>query len=450
MDVSQAHIYYQLMTYLDDVSIKENKHREVYLNSNGDCQGWSFLFAYYHNIKCPQEFNDILSYISHWDRRLSSLSTNRGMSEILKSKYTNGIELFEQTINDVTWFSHNKSRSFSNFQLSQDDRIDQWHYVEDQKSQLQNIFQFLQVPGKVINYSNLPDILQIAHQWTDSWLDIGVYSKLGGHALSIYINPEGTYTYYDCNQPLGSYESDSPEFISQLIFNALGDAIGTELNDFSLYQFTPKFHSDIDDSFTQSVHQSPLNISYRAAESFLNLAIDQRSYDPIYTLLSTDPKNISQLLDSYGKYILTLSAEDGHQVLTEFLLINGVDINTRRVSDGKTPLMLAAQQGHQEMVSLLIEYGASIIISDYRGNTAQSLAIKNHHDQLAHYLNNLHQKSSILVLDDCIDFHQNEIAGLEATSILQVQPIHSELQMPVLNNNPLISVVSHPDCIAFA
>jgi hypothetical protein len=448
-NLSQSFIYNKLTDFTQGMSNIEGKFRHNYLNWYGDCNGWAFLFAYYNNVKRGQEFTDILTYISKWDGRISSLYSNDGMSNALKAKYDDGISLFEQTINDVTWFSQNHSRAFINYKLTQDDRILQWECAGDHQSQLHNIFQFLHIGQKNywhgIDYSELADMLKIAHQWTDSWLDIGVYSDVGGHALSVYISPDGTYSFYDCNEPSGAFVSDSPIQISSKIWNSLGwGNSDIAVLDFSLYQFTPMDYT-ISDDYTQS-----LDISCSAADHFLSLATDNRNYEAISMVLSSDDKNRTSLVKSLGNSILIKCAEDNQVDLAEFLLNHGVDVNYRSWhQQNKTPLMFAAEKGNREMATLLIEYGANINMQSNWGSTALSLAKKNHHDQLALYLESFNDKNTILAIDDLIDMHQSAIPGLEAQAPSPIQTTLNDPTSPLILVNPLLSV-SLPDSIIVA
>ncbi len=425
-DISQANIHYKFNSYLSQIGMKEGKPREVYLNEKGDCNGWSFLFSYYNGIKKGQEFKDILNYIARWDNHIHSLNSNYGMSATLKNKYANGKQLFEQTINDVAWFSHLNTKSFDNGKLAQDHRAEQWQFVEDNKNDLHKVFAF--VSTDMINRSVLPDMLRIASSWKNAWLDLGVYSKLGGHAISVYINSEGTYTFYDCNNAQGPFESYSSKTISQRIYNALGH--DSELRDFSLYQFTQKEPS-YSDRTIESPNPSSLNIHYRAAETFLKLALETHDLKPIYTLLSTDHVNQSSLIHTYGKKALLMAVTDGYTDLTSLLLENGLEANIQRSNDGKTPLMLAAQKGHIDIASLLVQHGADIRMVDYNGNSAQKLAYRYHHPDMVHFL----EKAKQPILEK--NFKVNDDAELDLSSFQKVP----------LSKSTSTSTIAIKDCI---
>lgn len=384
-NLSQNVVNEHLRHYLNSISYAEGKSRSNHLNIDGDCNGWSFLFAYYNSINKGQQFKDTLSYISRWDGQLYKLSSNYGMSDSLKQKYSSGAELFEQVINDVSWFSQVKTKHVSNYTISQDDRVKQFNLVSDDKHELKNVFAFLKNQNTNISHYELPDMLKIAHQWKNAWLDLGVYSSIGGHALSVYIDADGKFHYYDCNATSGAYESASPEVISNKILNSIG--YDTHLNDFSLYQFVAKDELAKEHSDTHTL-LGKLDISVYAANKFIDMAFKANQLDPVIKLFTTNDELAQKLVNRYGEKYLNKALDNNHVELTEILLDRNMDVNIRLNSDGTTPLMAAAKAGNMKMASLLVEHGAEINAKDYHGNDAISLAEHHHNNDVANYLSN--------------------------------------------------------------
>lgn len=335
VNISQTHLYHQFDAYLTHIGNIEGKPRENNLSVGGDCVGWSFLFGYYNNINKSQEFTDIQTYISSWDKNIASLYTSNGLSEPLKNKYGTGIKLFEQTLNDVVWFSQIKSKTVANNKLSQNDRIEQFDYAGDHQYKLNNIFSFLKNSHTNITLQELPDMLKIAQQWENSWLDLGIYSKVNnveiGHALSIYINPNGAFTYFDSNASDKPLETHSPETISQKIFSALGN-LELTLNDFSLYQFTHK--NEAANTVNQiSDAKVILNINKNVSEKFLAMSLENHQLDPIYKLLAIDAKNGPGLISAYETALFDAAIKQEHVGMTDLLIKHNPDLAPLQLSD---------------------------------------------------------------------------------------------------------------------
>lgn len=83
---------------------------------------------------------------------------------------------------------------------------------------------------------------------------------------------------------------------------------------------------------------------------------------------------------------LRISAENGHESLTAFLLnIDSVNIESRNYL-GQTPLCLAAKLGHIAIVALLLEEGANTELRDDIGRTPLSHAAENGHECIVRML----------------------------------------------------------------
>lgn len=406
-DISQGHIYNQLINYLNHCGALEGKVREVFLNAGGDCNGWSFLHAYYSNIKSGQEFIDLLNYISKWNGNLNSLNTNYGMSAKLQSKYPHGKALFEQTINDVAWFTHIKTAKVCNYQYTQDDRLEQWEIIKDNKMELESIYTFLRLDKTILNKTNLTDILQIAAKWTDSFIDLGVYAPLGAHSLSLYITPQGNFKYYDCNTAAGPIETGSAYQVSQYIFSSLSFLTDTcALRDFSCYKFYPN-NQPCPDSLHLPAHvQLSPTMNPKSVETFLTISVDSKQLDLFCSIYKMYDLNANKISSQVKEKAFSTGAQEGHLDVVSLLLSDkAVYIDCQSGMYHKTPLMLAAEKGHLDVVSLLLENGANSQAKDLYGNTAYQLAIKNNHYDIANLFDKTHQ-DSLMDLDDSIDlFH---------------------------------------------
>lgn len=320
---SQTHLYIQLSAYLQQIGVVEGQARENNLNLGGDCTGWSFLYGYYKSINKSQNFNEIKNYISKWDGQLSSLNTNLGMSEALKNKYPTGQKLFEQTINDVVWFSQVKSKKIAD--LSQNDRVEQYEFAADKHYELKNIFSFLRKDYTNITAQELPDMLKIAQLWKNSWLDLGIYgenkdSNLEGHALSIYIDNNGHLHYFNCNHTQISTDDSSPEAITSQVFKAISSWKNLTLNDFSLYQLTNK------NQFSNENVSVDLNINKNVQIKFLDMAIKSHQLEPVYKILASDKQHAPELIKLYENPLFKQAKEAEHTEMLDLLLRNNSEL----------------------------------------------------------------------------------------------------------------------------
>ncbi|MCS5710687.1 ankyrin repeat domain-containing protein [Candidatus Berkiella aquae] len=479
-NLSQGNIYNQLTSYLGQISVHEGAMRINPLNANGDCNGWSFLFAYYNGINKPHQFKEIQSYISKWNGNIYSLYGQHGMSEALQKKYGNGIKLFEHTINDLSWFAHLKAKDVTNHKYTQDDRIQHFELVSDNKHTLTNVFAFLKKAGTDINAQELPDMLRIAHQWKNSWVDLGVYSSIGGHALAVYITAEGKYAYYDCNEYNGSFETESAEWVSHKILSSIG--YDTQLKDFSLYQF----HSNEKSVENEPNQASPeaLDVSLYSMNKFINMSLQAQQFDPVHKILSLDDDNARTLVEIFGNSYLHKAVKHGHVELTQLLLEKSVDANAVENTADQTPLMVAAEIGNLKIASLLLQYGANINITNAAGYDAKAIASRHGQYDIVNLLTNdsdsastpdtlsfsdlfswdvantIHKianqfsreqpalsKATTLKIEDVLESKTIEIPGLESSpNIVSHSDVTPMNMMPVaLQLNDTVNLVAHAD-----
>jgi len=409
-DVSQNTIHYKMSSYLTQMAYLEGTYRESLINRGGDCNGWSFLFAYYNSTNKAAQFKDTLNYLSTWNGKLSSLS-HESLPESLKSKYQNGIEVFEQTINDLTWFSQIKTQHIAYYQISQDDRIKQFNLVTDNKHELKKVFDFLQNEQTNITLQELPDMLRIAHQWNNAWLDLGVYSKIGGHALSVFLNENGSYTYYDCNETQGEFTSFIPEEISAKIMSSIG--YDTTLNDFSLYQLHEKPQAATPEhKILEARMHDPLDYSFKSASKFINMAIWSHDLDPIHTLLTGDSKHVAKLMDKFASKLVQTALDENHSELTKLILekhYNTKSHSDEMASSKKNPL------------------GSTLKMSDFLSWDVANMFYKLTQGTLGDNTPKT-TKAASLTLEDCFSCDQIKAVNLDSNEETFIAPSINSLQ----------------------
>ena len=95
-------------------------------------------------------------------------------------------------------------------------------------------------------------------------------------------------------------------------------------------------------------------------------------------------------LKQYGGEALRSMASQGNQMLAEYLIQNGADINYHKPDMvfpyASTPVTEAARHNDFPMVHWLVEQGADITISDKYGDRPYTAAVQNKNQEMAAYL----------------------------------------------------------------
>lgn len=82
---------------------------------------------------------------------------------------------------------------------------------------------------------------------------------------------------------------------------------------------------------------------------------------------------------------LSLAVLGGHQDAIDWLIKHGADINNKN-ANGMTPLLLASQNGHKEIAELLIASGADVNAVNKAGETALKVSQQNGRQEIADIL----------------------------------------------------------------
>jgi len=94
---------------------------------------------------------------------------------------------------------------------------------------------------------------------------------------------------------------------------------------------------------------------------------------------------------------LSAAAVDGRNEMVVFLISRGADVNRRWERTQNTPLMDAAEMGHLDTVKVLIEKGAEPCAKNLEEHTAEGLARKSNHVDVAQYLAQYHCQDTAIV-----------------------------------------------------
>lgn len=105
--------------------------------------------------------------------------------------------------------------------------------------------------------------------------------------------------------------------------------------------------------------------------------------------------------DSGGSTPLSAASVEGRPDMVSFLISRGADVNRKNGLAGESALMGAAEMGQLATVRVLLNSGAEPCALDKEGHTAEGLARKFNHGEIANYLSSrFHCKEDIVTCSD--------------------------------------------------
>jgi hypothetical protein len=100
---------------------------------------------------------------------------------------------------------------------------------------------------------------------------------------------------------------------------------------------------------------------------------------------------------------LSGASVQGHEGMVSFLVSRGADVNRKDHLVGETALMAAAEMGQLGTAKVLLEDGADPCATDKEGHTAEGLAEKYHHSEIAEYLSSRFHCQEKVIIVPCVN-----------------------------------------------
>ncbi|MCS5711933.1 ankyrin repeat domain-containing protein [Candidatus Berkiella aquae] len=238
-----------------------NRKAEDFLDMDGNCGGWSFLFLIYASVDREDEFYDILSVIEAWDETAETLQETQ-LPASLRSIFKNREELFEQVLNDLILFQFTTkaTNALKLMGWGQAQRVLQYNMMKDatRDRTLRHLFCFVDL---VVTKTQLVEMLELFSQYRGASIEF-----LGtGHVASLQITKEGKYKYYDSNlrKKTGTY--DTAESLAEHIIKFWYMPDGSFENDtirfssINAYKFYEK--DEIVPEMEETVHEKDADFS---------------------------------------------------------------------------------------------------------------------------------------------------------------------------------------------
>jgi hypothetical protein len=104
-----------------------------------------------------------------------------------------------------------------------------------------------------------------------------------------------------------------------------------------------------------------------------------------------------------GTTALSGASVEGHEAMVSFLVSKGADVNRKNHGTGETPLMAAAEMGQLGTARVLLKNGADPCATNKEGHTAEGLARKYRHGEIAEYLSSRFHCQERVIIVPCVD-----------------------------------------------
>ncbi|MEQ1354133.1 MAG: ankyrin repeat domain-containing protein [Candidatus Acidiferrum sp.] len=107
--------------------------------------------------------------------------------------------------------------------------------------------------------------------------------------------------------------------------------------------------------------------------------------------------------DGGGTTALSGASVLGREEMVNFLVSKGADVNRKDHLTGETALLAAAEMGQLGTAKALLKNGADPCLTDKDGHTAEGLANKYGHGEIAEYLSSQYHCQEKVIISPCVD-----------------------------------------------
>lgn len=340
-----------------------------FIENNGNCNGWSFLYPYYVSTGREQEFKILRKYIAKWNGEYEF----EKLPIELRNRYANGNELFQHIINDLVWFQHSPTKlgalygGVSKEKVSQDDRKRQYSMLKIPGLAISDICYFgdrgANDPATIRN-ENVIKVMEFYAQWPDSWIDFTI--NIGGdHAVSAYITKEGKFKYYDSNnRDADVKELSARECVEAMAAEYAPYGVDVKIKRINLHKFHgPSVSNALDSHIEMQVYNRD------TAVLLLKNAIKSGQVEFAEFLLREyiTTQRSAELINQ--SRILTEINEETDKEMINLFVRYGADINQPVSDSGWTPLHIACMKGNKTAAIALMRSGGNINAVDASGGT---------------------------------------------------------------------------------
>ncbi|MCS5711890.1 ankyrin repeat domain-containing protein [Candidatus Berkiella aquae] len=357
-----------------------------FIESNGNCNGWSFLYPYYVSTGREREFKALRKYISKWKGQYEF----EQLPAELRGQYQNGNEVFQQLINDLVWFQHSPNKlqllygGPAKRKLSQDDRKKQYSMLKLPGIVISDICYYgdrgVGDPA-TIRDENVIRVMEFYAQWPDSWIDFTIHIG-GDHTVSAYITKDGKFKYYDSNNKDADVkELSARECLAAMKAEYVPYNLEVKVKRINLHKFHGPMVADVLNDNFKFKEYDPETAKLLLKNAFKSNQIEFAEF------LLRDYITIERSAEFINKNrILTDINAETDRHLIDLLVRYGADVNQPVSDGGWTPLHIACLSGNDSVVKTLRRHHVDVNVSDASGATPLHYAAKFGNSSMMKYL----------------------------------------------------------------
>jgi ankyrin repeat protein len=356
VNIDQARIIGKMIKYLE-----LNQRDTSVINLKGVCNGLAFLAQYYASLNLEDEFFVALESMSAWNEKKETLKT----ATRIPYMYANLGKLFEQWINDISWFqqSYIQVASLKNLEIShQRRRIQQFDMIKRSNDDRKIALLSSPIMYKGLSKDQLAELVEIWSWYPNTIVEFGGQR----HATSSRVLADGSICYYDPNMPVRLKPVASPQdlarFIQETKYKLLEFPYEKMTIEIMAYQYVDKGYKPYIPTSVQAIKY--MNTGNQSPNGFtpFHLAIYANDLEYFRTLLKQSSLDPNQP-DKMGVTPLYLATQLWKKDFVKELLNNPmIDLYkpTRQ-----SPILAAIANYNIEAAVMLINQGANLFVTTY-------------------------------------------------------------------------------------